>query len=84
MDDKTRLLCMVGNCMAIGESTQARSHMRGAMRLGATAREVLEVILQSGVNFGMPGMLRGLTIFVKIMAEDGRQDEIGGVSGPVE
>ena len=84
VDDKTRLLCMVGNCMAIGESTQARSHMRGAMRLGATAREVLEVILQSGVNFGMPGMLRGLTIFVKIMAEDGRQDEIGGVSGPVE
>ena len=81
VDDKTRLLCMVGNCMAIGESTQARAHMRGAMRLGAKASEVLEVILQSSVNFGMPGMLRGLTIFVKIMAEDGRLDEIGGVCG---
>jgi alkylhydroperoxidase/carboxymuconolactone decarboxylase family protein YurZ len=53
VDDKTRLLCMVGDCLAVSESTQARGHMRGAMRNGAAPREVLEVILLTCVNFGM-------------------------------
>ena len=77
VDDKTRLLCMVGDCVAIGEGTQGRAHMRGAMRSGASPREVLEVIIQSCINFGMPSMLHALKAFVKIMAEEGRLAEIG-------
>ena len=77
VDDKTRLLCMIGDCLAVGEGTQARGHMRGAMRNGAAAREVLEVVLQTAVNFGMPGMLHALHSFVEIMHEDGRLAEIG-------
>ncbi len=77
VDDKTRLLCMVGDCIAVGETTQARAHMRGAMRAGATPREVMEVLLQSSANFGMPPMLQGLKVLVKIMAEEGRLEEIG-------
>jgi alkylhydroperoxidase/carboxymuconolactone decarboxylase family protein YurZ len=84
VDDKTRLLCMVGDCMAVGETTQARAHMRGSMRAGAKPREVLEVILQSCQNFGMPTMLRGLGVFVKIMTEDGRLAEIGNPAAAVE
>jgi alkylhydroperoxidase/carboxymuconolactone decarboxylase family protein YurZ len=84
VDDKTRLLCMVGDCMAVGESTQARAHIRGSMRTGAKPREVMEVILQSCTNFGMPSMLRGLGVFVNIMTEDGRLDEIGNPAGAVE
>ena len=77
VDDKTRLLCMVGDCLAVSESTQARGHMRGAMRNGAAPREVLEVILLTCVNFGMPPMMHALEIFVELMAEDGRLAEIG-------
>jgi alkylhydroperoxidase/carboxymuconolactone decarboxylase family protein YurZ len=77
VDDKTRLLCMIGDCLAVGEATQARGHMRGAMRNGASAREVLEVVLQTCVNLGMPGMLHALENFVQIMNEDGRLAEIG-------
>ncbi len=77
VDDKTRLLCMIGDCLAVGEETQARGHMRGALRNGAKPREILEVVLQTCVNFGMPPMLRALEVFVAIMAEDGRLDEIG-------
>jgi alkylhydroperoxidase/carboxymuconolactone decarboxylase family protein YurZ len=84
VDDKTRLLCMVGDCLAVGESTQARGHMRGAMRNGASAREVMEVILQTCVNFGMPTMLEALEKFVEIMAEDGRLAEIGNPARRVE
>jgi alkylhydroperoxidase/carboxymuconolactone decarboxylase family protein YurZ len=77
VDDKTRLLCMVGNCVAANEATQARAHMRGAMRAGASSREVMEVILQSATNFGMPSMISSMKAFVKIMRDDGRADEIG-------
>ena len=76
VDDKTRLLCMVGNCIAISEAHNARAHMRGSMRAGATPREVMEVILQSAVNFGMPAALSALRAFYEIVEEDGRLDEI--------
>lgn len=77
VDDRTRLLCMVGNCVAIGEAVQGKAHMKGAMRNGATPREVLEVILQSAVNFGQPGMLHSLKIFVELIIQQGRLAEIG-------
>lgn len=77
VDDKTRILCMVGNCVAVGETVQSLAHMRGAMRAGAKPREVMEVILQSAVNFGMPSGLAALRAFVRIMRDEGRLDEIG-------
>lgn len=84
VDDKTRLLCMVGDCLAVAEETNARGHMRGALRQGAHPREVLEVIFQTAVNFGMPPMLAALEVFVEIMHEDKRLDEIGNPPVRVE
>lgn len=90
LDTRTRLLVlvgqytMVGDCLAVGEGTQARGHMRGAMRNGALPREVMEVIFQTCVNFGMPPMLHALESFVQIMAEDGRLAEIGNPPMRVE
>ena len=77
VDDKTRLLCMIGDCLAVGEETQSRGHMRGALRQGAHPREIMEVCFQTAVNFGMPPMLKALEVFVQVMAEDKRLDEIG-------
>jgi alkylhydroperoxidase/carboxymuconolactone decarboxylase family protein YurZ len=84
LDDRTRILCIVGNCIAVGEGIQIRSHMRGALRAGASPREVLEVLLQSSALFGMPNLMRSLAIFVKMIAEEGRLDEIGNPPGPVD
>ena len=53
-------------------------------RNGASPREVVEVILQTCVNFGMPPMLHALEMFVQIMAEDGRLAEIGNPPRRVE
>jgi alkylhydroperoxidase/carboxymuconolactone decarboxylase family protein YurZ len=77
VDDKTRLLCMIGDCLAVGEETQSRGHMRGALRQGAHPREIMEICFQTAVNFGMPPMLKALEVFVQVMAEDKRLDEIG-------
>jgi len=84
LDDRTRILCIIGNCFAIAEGIQIRSHMRGALRAGATPREVLEVLFQSSAHFGMPTLMRSLAIFVKIMADDGRLAEIGNPPPPVD
>lgn len=84
VDDKTRLLCMIGDCLAVGEETQARGHMRGALRQGAHPREIMEICFQTAVYFGMPPMLKALEVFVEIMAEDGRLEEIGNPPVRVE
>ena len=51
---------------------------------GASPREVMEVVLQTCANFGMPPMLHALEIFVQVMAEDGRLAEIGNPPPRVE
>ncbi len=84
VDNKTRLLCMVGDCLAVGESTNARGHMRGAMRQGASPREVMEIVFMTSSNFGMPPAWHALENFIEIMAEDGRLGEIGNPPMRVE
>jgi alkylhydroperoxidase/carboxymuconolactone decarboxylase family protein YurZ len=84
LDDRTRILCIIGNCFAVAEGIQIRSHMRGALRAGAKPREVLEVLFQSSAHFGMPTLMRSLVIFVKIMADDDRLAEIGNPPPPVD
>ncbi|MGZ5122857.1 MAG: carboxymuconolactone decarboxylase family protein, partial [Burkholderiales bacterium] len=54
IDDRTRLLMMVGICLALNEPVQLENHIRGALLLGANAREVLEVIVHSTAYVGMP------------------------------
>lgn len=77
LDDKTRILCIVGNCVAIGESIQIRNHMRSALHAGATPREVLEVVFQSCVHFGMPGTMAALSTLYNVIKDEGRLAEIG-------
>lgn len=84
VDDKTRLLCMVGDCLAVGEATNSKGHMRGAMRQGASPREVMEIIFATSANFGMPPAWHALENFIEIMAQDGRLAEIGNPSMRVD
>ena len=77
LDDRTRILCIIGNCVAIGESIQVRNHIRSALGAGASPREVLEVILQSCIHFGMPATMGALGIFYGVVKEEGRLAEIG-------
>jgi len=84
VDNKTRLLCMIGDCLAVGEAVQSKGHMRGAMRQGANPREVMEIIFMTSANFGMPGAWHALENFLQIMAEDGRLAEIGNPPLKVE
>jgi 4-carboxymuconolactone decarboxylase len=72
LDDRTRLLVMVGNCLALHETVQLENHMRGALIFGATPREVLEVILHSTAYVGMPKTLFTVGILERILKEENR------------
>lgn len=72
VDHKTRLLCMIGNLIAIGETVQSRHHMRGVLRQGGRPREVVEVALQGCALFGHAHMLgSALRDFIAILDELG-------------
>jgi alkylhydroperoxidase/carboxymuconolactone decarboxylase family protein YurZ len=77
IDDRTRLLMMVGVCLALNEPVQLDNHIRGAMLLGATAREVLEVIVHSTAYCGMPTCVQTVRVLERIAKEEGRLDELG-------
>ena len=77
IDDRTRLLMMVGICLAMNEPVQLENHIRGAMLLGASAREVLEVIVHSTAYCGMPTTVQTVRLLERIAREEGRLGELG-------
>jgi alkylhydroperoxidase/carboxymuconolactone decarboxylase family protein YurZ len=70
LDDKTRTLCMIGECLALQSHAQTENHMRNALLLGATPQEVLEVVWQSSQLVGMPRSLWGREILQRILSEE--------------
>ena len=78
LDDKTRVICTVGDTLAVGDLVQAHDHMVEALRLGNGPREIMEVIFLVGNYFGFPRMGASLHVFEGIMEKQGRLAEIGG------
>ena len=69
LDDRTRTLVMIGDCLAMGSRDQTENHMRNALALGASLAEVLEVVLQSLQYLGTVRSQWGIQIWQKIEAE---------------
>jgi alkylhydroperoxidase/carboxymuconolactone decarboxylase family protein YurZ len=83
LDDKTRVLCVVGVCAALDEMPQNENHIRNALMLGATPREVMEVTLQSTQYWGMPRSLRATRQLLKALEEQGRLHELEATQLPL-
>jgi alkylhydroperoxidase/carboxymuconolactone decarboxylase family protein YurZ len=77
LDDKTRVLCTVGDTFAVGDFVQARDHMAEALNFGVTPRELMEIVFLVGIYFGSPKMGASLKVFEGLIAEKGRMAEIG-------
>lgn len=77
LDDRTRLLCVVGATLALGETHQSRRHMRAALRAGAAPREVLEVIFHTTAFFGHPYVMpAAFDDLIRILDDEGRVTEL--------
>jgi alkylhydroperoxidase/carboxymuconolactone decarboxylase family protein YurZ len=77
LDDRTRLLCVVGATLALGETHQSRRHMRAAMRAGATPRELLEVVFHTTAFFGHPYVMpAAFDDLVRIAHDEGKVTDL--------
>jgi alkylhydroperoxidase/carboxymuconolactone decarboxylase family protein YurZ len=69
LDDRTRTMVMIGDCLAMGSRDQTENHMRNAIALGSSIDEVLEVVFQSLQYLGTVRSQWALPIVQKIMTE---------------
>lgn len=61
LDLNTRELITIASITTLGGAdTQLKSHIHGALNVGCTPREIIEVIIQMAVYAGFPKALNGL------------------------
>ncbi len=76
LDLKARQIATVAALTALGTATpQLRVHIHGALNVGLTRAQVLEVIIQMAVYAGFPAALNGIFAAKEVFAErdaDGR------------
>lgn len=71
IDQKTRELCAIAALAALDRKGPLMDHIKGAIRQGATVKEVTEVIVQVSVYGGFPVALSGLRALEEVLEELG-------------
>ena len=69
LDLKTRELCGVAALTAVRGGSHLKSHIRAALRVGATPEEVKEAIFQTAPYCGTMVVTDGFKAFEEVMAE---------------
>ena len=64
LDLKTREMLTVASLISLGNAMpQLQLHMRAALNVGVTPKELLEVVIQMAVYAGIPACMNGLTAY---------------------
>ena len=72
LDLKSREIGVVAALTALGHATpQLKVHIHGALNVGWTPQEVVEIIMQMAVYAGFPAALNGLFAAKEVFAERG-------------
>jgi 4-carboxymuconolactone decarboxylase len=75
LDLKTRELAVVAALTALGNAApQLKVHIHGALNVGCTRQEVVEVIMQMAVYAGFPAALNGLFAAKEVFADRRTRD----------
>lgn len=69
LDRRTRELVTVGEHVVLGNDRAMITHMKSALRGGATREEIIEVCLNSAVYNGFPKAHHGLAMFYRAERE---------------
>jgi 4-carboxymuconolactone decarboxylase len=73
LDLKSREIAVVAALTALGNAVpQLKVHIHGALNVGCTEQEVVEVIMQMAVYAGFPAALNGLFAAKEVYAERGQ------------
>ncbi len=71
ISQKQRELCAVAALTALHRPHELRAHVHAALNVGATRREVAEVIFQMVTYGGMPVVVDALEVYAKVLGERG-------------
>ncbi len=76
LDLKTRELVTVGAITALGTAPlQLKSHIKGALNVGCTREEIVEVLIQMAVYAGFPAALNGIYAAKEVFEEIDNEEE---------
>ena len=80
LDRRTRSLLNIAMLTALGHQTELNAHVLGALRNGATAADVQEVVLQAAIYCGIPAALNAMRTAQAAIAEAASVAESTGVA----
>ena len=71
-----RYICVLTGLMLNKNEAQLRRHIRGALKVGLSAREILEVFVQAGLYGGFPTAENAMSIAHEVFAAEGAEVDI--------
>ena len=71
LSQRQRELCAVAALTVLARGNELRAHVHAALNVGATRREVAEVIFQQVTYGGMPVVAEGLAVLRRVLEERG-------------
>jgi 4-carboxymuconolactone decarboxylase len=71
ISQKQRELCAVASLTVLNREREVHAHIHAALNVGATKREVAEVIFQQVTYGGMPVVVEALRVYKQVLEERG-------------
>jgi 4-carboxymuconolactone decarboxylase len=66
LDLRSRSLCTVAQLAALGRTDELKGHLAGALNLGITREELLEVLMQTACYAGVPAAMQALNAAAEV------------------
>lgn len=70
LDLRSRSLCTVAQLAALGKTNELKIHLQGAMNLGVTRDELLEVLMQTSQYAGIPAAVEALNAAAEVLGDE--------------
>lgn len=68
LDLKTREMLTVASLITLGNAaSQLELHMRAALHVGVTQKELLEIVIQMAVYAGVPACMNAITVYRSVI-----------------
>ena len=67
LDLRSRSLCTVAQLAALGKTDELKGHLMGALNLGITREELIEVLMQTACYAGVPTAVAALNAAADIL-----------------
>jgi 4-carboxymuconolactone decarboxylase len=67
---RDRSMITVAMLAALGRSEELRAHLRGALNVGVSSEELVEVLMQVGIYAGVPAAVEALRAAAEVLRSD--------------